>query len=200
MAFLRLQKRLAAKVMKCGRKRVWIDPNETNEVQIANSRKGIKKLVKDGLIMRRQVTIHSRSRVRLYHEQKRRGRHMGHGKRRGKKEARMPQKVLWMRRQRVLRRLLKKYRENKKISKSIYHHFYLASKGNQFKNKQVLIEAIRRMKKEKEREEQQRAQREARAKKNQEKKARRLAKKEQKFTGRKVEEAKSPAKDEKQKK
>ena len=39
MAFLRLQKRLAASVLKCGRKRVWIDPNETNEVKLANSRK-----------------------------------------------------------------------------------------------------------------------------------------------------------------
>ena len=39
MAFLRLQKRLAASVLKCGKKRVWIDPNETNEVNLANSRK-----------------------------------------------------------------------------------------------------------------------------------------------------------------
>ena len=41
MAFLRLQKRLAASVLKCGRKRVWIDPNETNEVALANSRKSL---------------------------------------------------------------------------------------------------------------------------------------------------------------
>lgn len=39
MAFLRLQKRLAASVLKCGKKRVWIDPNETSEVKLANSRK-----------------------------------------------------------------------------------------------------------------------------------------------------------------
>ena len=39
MAFLRLQKRLAATVLKCGKKRVWTDPNETNEVALANSSK-----------------------------------------------------------------------------------------------------------------------------------------------------------------
>ena len=39
MAMLRLQRRLAAAVLKCGRKRVWIDPNETSEVALANSRK-----------------------------------------------------------------------------------------------------------------------------------------------------------------
>jgi large subunit ribosomal protein L19e len=61
----------------------------------------------------------------------------------------MPTKVLWMRRQRVLRRLLKKYREAKKINKDIYHFFYLHAKGNQYKNKKVLIEAIHKMKQEK---------------------------------------------------
>ena len=39
MAFLRLQKRLAATVLKCGQRRVWIDPNECNEVALANSSK-----------------------------------------------------------------------------------------------------------------------------------------------------------------
>jgi hypothetical protein len=39
MAFLRLQKRLAAAVLKCGKGRVWIDPNECSEVALANSSK-----------------------------------------------------------------------------------------------------------------------------------------------------------------
>merc|ERR1711990_1154371 len=131
MAFLRLQKRLAATVLKCGKKRVWIDPNETNEVALANSRKNIRKLFKDGLIVRKHVQMHSRSRVKRIHEAKRKGRHTGTGKRKGSRNARMPAKIIWMRRQRVLR----KYREAKKITKDIYHHFYVAAKGNLFKNK-----------------------------------------------------------------
>merc|ERR1712139_112182 len=162
MAFLRLQKRLAATVLKCGKKRVWIDPNETNEVALANSRKNIKKLFKDGLIMKRQVGMHSRSRCKRVHEAKRKGRHNGTGKRRGTRNARMPTKILWMRRQRVLRRLLKKYREAKKITKDIYHYFYLHAKGNLYKNKAVLIESIHKMKQEKIRENQLAEQQEAR--------------------------------------
>ena len=38
MVSLKLQKRLAASVMKCGQKKIWLDPNEVSEISMANSR------------------------------------------------------------------------------------------------------------------------------------------------------------------
>merc|ERR1711957_340529 len=74
-------------------------------------------------------------------EAKRKGRHNGIGKRRGTKEDRLPCKVLWMRPQRVLRRLLRKYRQQKKIDKHLYHYFYRHAKGNAYKMKAEKVKA-----------------------------------------------------------
>merc|ERR1712137_1157983 len=127
-------------------KRVWIDPNETSEVALANSRKNIRKLAKDGLIMRRQVHIHSRSRAKAWHAAQRKGRHLGHGRR----------------------------KEAKKIDRTMYHRMYAAAKGNQYKNKNVLIETIHKEKAEVKREKELEAERAARRAKNVLRKEKRL--------------------------
>jgi len=145
MVSLKLQKRLAASVLNCGKKRVWLDPTEITEISLANSRANIRKLVKDGFIIRRPMKMHSRARVRKVHEAKKKGRHHGLGTRKGTREARMPSKLLWICRIRVLRRLLRRYRASGKIDRHQYRMLYQKAKGNVYRSKRVLIEAINRM-------------------------------------------------------
>merc|ERR1712085_227030 len=120
-----------------GKRKIWLDPNEVNEISMANSRLNIRKLAKDGLVIKKPVKVHSRYSVRMKLEAKRKGRHTGTGKRKGTSEARLPTMVIWMRRLRVLRRLL---------AKNMYHELYMKCKGNVFKNKRVLVEHIHKAK------------------------------------------------------
>ncbi|KAL4666584.1 hypothetical protein H8959_005273 [Pygathrix nigripes] len=79
MNMLRLQKRLAFRVLRYGEEKVWLNPNETSEIAKANSHQQIRKLIKDRLIIRKPMTVHSRARCQENTLAYRKGRHMGIG-------------------------------------------------------------------------------------------------------------------------
>mmetsp|Transcript_3367 Transcript_3367/g.4973 ORF Transcript_3367/g.4973 Transcript_3367/m.4973 type:complete len:205 (-) Transcript_3367:78-692(-) len=164
MVNLRTQRRLAASVLKCGKTRVWLAPESVNEIKNASTRQAVRKLVKEDSIVKKAVTQRSRWRWRRKQEQLKLGRHKGLGNRKGTKNARNPKKEAWMFRQRVLRRLLAKYRDAGKIDKHLYRELYLKSKGNVYKNKRTLLENIFKKKAELEREKRLEEQRQALAK------------------------------------
>ena len=55
MVNLRLQRRLSASILHVGSKKVWMDPNEVNEIALANSRKAVRKLIKDNFIFKKKI-------------------------------------------------------------------------------------------------------------------------------------------------
>ena len=46
--------------MKCGKNKVCLDQNEINEIANVNSQQNIRKLIKEGLVIKKPVAVHSR--------------------------------------------------------------------------------------------------------------------------------------------
>ena len=86
---------------------------------MANSRQNIRKLIKDGFVIWKPTKIHTQFHARRMKEAKRNGHHhYGYIKRKGMTKARLPTKTPWMRRMRVLRLLLCKYKVYMKVMHS----------------------------------------------------------------------------------
>ncbi len=135
---LRNQRRLAAEVLKCGENRIWIDPEETEEVEKAVTRRDVRNLVKQGVIKARKKKGVSRGRARKLHAQQKKGRRRGYGSRKGTAYARLPKKRRWIRTIRPIRAYLRELKKEKLIDKSMYRKYYIRAKGGEFKSKHHL--------------------------------------------------------------
>ncbi|HIP89165.1 MAG TPA: 50S ribosomal protein L19e [Thermococcus paralvinellae] len=135
---MRMQRRIAAEILKCGENRIWIDPEKIEDVKSAITREDIKRLIKDGVIKKKPIKGQSTYRAKIRHEQRKKGRHRGPGSRKGKKTARMGKKERWIATIRALRKELRKLKAEKKIDVHTYRRLYIRAKGGQFKNKHQL--------------------------------------------------------------
>jgi large subunit ribosomal protein L19e len=131
---LNLQKRLAARVLKIGESRVWIDPNSAEEVSKAITKQDIRNLIRQNIIQEKPKFGISRSRARLLHSQRSKGRRKGLGQRKGTKTARTPAKTAWINKVRPLRRTLKALLNAGAVNSKQYAEIYRKIKGNFFRN------------------------------------------------------------------
>ena len=137
---LKSQRRLAAKILKVGEKRVWIDPEKIDEVETAITREEIKKLIHERSIKRKPEKGVSRSRARAYHLQRKKGLRKGQGKR---SKSRISRKETWMKKIRALRRKLRELKQKRVITESTYRQFYRMASSGIFESKAELEHRIK---------------------------------------------------------
>ena len=134
MADLKSQRHLAARILKVGDNRVWIDPERIDDVEIAITREEIRKLVHEGVIRSLPEKGVSRVRARMLHEKKKRGRRRGVGSRRGSSHAKISKKETWMGKIRALRKRLSELKTSKTITRNTYRKLYDMAGSGRFES------------------------------------------------------------------
>ena len=101
---LKLQKRLAAQILKCSPKKVRFDPERLQDIKETITKADIASLIKDKAIKKRDSKSTSKVRIRKRKQQKRKGRRKGFGSRKGRKTAKLSRKSSWINKIRVQRK------------------------------------------------------------------------------------------------
>jgi len=132
MSDLGAQKRLAADVLDVGERRVWLDPDEQEEIAEAITREDIRDLVDRGIIQAKDTQGNSRGRARERDAKRSYGHRKGQGSRKGKAGARENRKDSWVSRIRAQRKRLKELRADETIDRTQYRELYNKASGGEF--------------------------------------------------------------------
>ena len=132
---LKIQKRLAAQILKCSQHKIVFDNSKLKDIKEAITKVDIKTLIANNVIWARPLKSTSRGRARKISAQRKKGRRKGQGKKKGKFTARSPKKEIWKIRMRNQRGLLKELRDKELITKKDYQILYKKSKGGFFRSK-----------------------------------------------------------------
>jgi len=137
-----LQRRLAARILKCGINRVWIDPDAIDEVSSAVTSEEIRRLIKERKIWKYPIegTSHHRANIRAI--KRRKGRQRGPGKRKGSRKIRMGGSYVWVIRIRAIRRVLRALKYSGIITPKVYNKLRRLAKAGVFKSKSHVISYI----------------------------------------------------------
>ena len=132
---LTTQKRLAAYVLGCSKKRVRFDPERLDEIKESITKQDISALINDGAIYRIQKKGISKVRARKIRIQKSNRKRIGPGSRKGKKTSRLPRKRAWIYKMRAQRGLLRSLRSNQIILPEVYRQLYEKAQSGFFRNR-----------------------------------------------------------------
>ena len=123
------QRKLAAKVLKCGETRIWIDPR-SEKVKQAITRRDIRGFVKEGII--KKIPAKKNKSSANSTQQKA-------GSKKGSFKTRIGKKTMWLRIVRPQRKLLKEMRDKTQLIDGAYRKVYRRVKGGAFRSKAHLM-------------------------------------------------------------
>ena len=136
---LNIQKKIAARLLGISPKRIKFDPLSGDEIKEAITRKDISSLINKGIIKVKKKKGVSKARSMKIKRQKKKGRRKGEGSRKGKITARYPRKRKWIEHVRAQRELIKKLKEQGRISKKTHALLYKKIKGGTFRSKSHIM-------------------------------------------------------------
>jgi len=132
---LKTQKRLAADLLKCSKKRVSFDTERLDEIKESITKRDIVGLIKDKAIKKKQAKGISRVRANKIKTQKAKGRRKGPGSKKGKHGARLPKKQAWMNKVRLQRKFIKELKDKEIITSKSYQMLYSKTSGGFFRSR-----------------------------------------------------------------
>ena len=130
-----VQRRLAARLLKCGKNRIWFDPEKLDEIKEAITKADMRGLISNGIVAKKRLLNTSKFWARQRKLQKSKGKQKGFGSRKGKKTARgLEPKRIWINKIRLQRGFLKSLRDGSLVSAKDYHELYMKTKGGFFRS------------------------------------------------------------------
>ncbi len=136
------QKKLVSRTLGISTKRIKFNTDsEDNRRNLKEliSRETVKELVEDGTIKKLPTRGNSRTRANKIQTQKKKGRRVGQGSRKGTANARFKSKKKWMIKIRSLRKLLKSFKDEGRLDTKTSRDLYKKAGGNFFRNKKHLL-------------------------------------------------------------
>ncbi len=124
------QKRLAADILKVGKKKVYMNPQKVSEISKAITRADVRRLIMKNTIKKKSSKI---KKPKINKTKRRK-----HGSKKGKKHSIITSKRKWINTIRPLRRELKVLKTSQKIEDKTYRKMRLLAKGGMFRNRSHL--------------------------------------------------------------
>ena len=132
---LKVQRRIAAQILKCGVDRVAFNKEKLDDIKEAITRADIKTLIKNGFIIAKKKKGISRAKAKHTVHQRQLGRRRGFGSRKGKKTARQSSKRSWITKVRNQRDLLLTLKNKNLIQRDSYRKLYRMVSGGFFRSR-----------------------------------------------------------------